>query len=118
MGYFYLRVRHILANFREALNPQQKSSSEKNSNEVDFFILLKLPLILHELPTQEPGPVVVPPFEATRLNDDIWAAVHREMVGVAEVLNSMNENKGDNEEPSSSTARNGSVPRRPYGVGH
>jgi len=68
--------------------------------------------------SQEPGPVVVPPFEATRLNDDIWAAVHREMVEVAEVLKSTNKNKGDNEEPSSSTARNGSVPRRPYGVGH
>ena len=51
--------------------------------------------------------MVVPPFEATGLNDDIWAEVHREMVEVAEVLHSMgdknkdnsmdkNKNKGDN----------------------
>lgn len=68
-----------------------------------------------ELLSQEPGPVVVHPFEAMGLNDDIWAAVHKEMVEVAEVLNNMN--KDDNEQPSSSTARNSSVPRRHYGAG-
>ena len=74
--------------------------------------------------------MVVPPFEATGLNDDIWTAVYREMVEVAEVLNSMgkdkgdnsigkNKNKGDNvEQPSSSTARNGSQePRRQCSAG-
>ena len=41
--------------------------------------------------------MVVPPFEATGLNDDIWAEVHRDMVEVAEVLNSMGgKNKCDN----------------------
>ena len=68
--------------------------------------------------------MVVPPFEATGLNDDIWAAVHREMVEVAEVMNSMGKNKGDNsmdknknkddsvEQPSSSTARKSSQDQR------
>ena len=63
---------------------------------------------------QGPGPVVFPPFEATGLNDDIWATLHKDMTEVAEVLNSMN--KGD-EYSSSSTARNNSTARRQSGGG-
>ena len=59
---------------------------------------------------QEPRLVVVPQFEASGLNDDIWADVHKGMVEVAELLNGMmDKNKGD-EQPSSPTAvRNNSA---------
>ena len=61
--------------------------------------------------TQEPGPVVVPPFEATGLNNDIWADVHKAMAEVAVVLNSTNRNQSE-KQASSSTAK------RQTGVGH
>jgi len=57
-----------------------------------------------QLLSQEPGPVVFLPFEATGLNDEIWADVHKEMAEVAVVLNSMNRNKSE-EQASSSTAK-------------
>ena len=67
---------------------------------------------------QEPRLVVVPQFEASGLNDDIWADVHKGMVEVAELLNGMmDKNKGD-EQPASPTAvRNNSVARRQSGAG-
>ena len=62
--------------------------------------------------------MVVPQFEASGLNDDIWADVHKGMVEVAELLNGMmDKNKGD-EQPASPTAvRNTSVARRQSGAG-
>merc|ERR1712212_1292022 len=72
-----------------------------------------------QLLSQEPGPVVVPPVEPTGLNDDIWADVHKGMVEVAEVLNSMMGKNRGNEQPSSSSSsvRNSSVARRQPGAG-
>ena len=65
----------------------------------------KIDLAFFSMPTaQVPEPVVVPPFEATGLNDDIWADVHKEMAEVAEVLNSVNNSKSE-EQASSSTAK-------------
>jgi len=63
--------------------------------------------------SQEPGPVNVPPFEATGLNDDIWADVHKGMVEIADVLNSTTKSW----QLSSSSKRDSSVARRNTGAG-
>ena len=64
------------------------------------------------MPTaQVPEPVVVPPFEATGLNDDIWADVHKEMAEVAEVLNSVNNSKSEEQASSSNVKRQTGVGR-------
>ena len=64
------------------------------------------------MPTaQVPEPVVVPPFERTGLNDDIWADVHKAMAEVAEVLNSVNKNKSEEQASSSNVKRQTGVGR-------
>ena len=68
---------------------------------------LTLPFCAH----REPETVVVPPFEATGLNDDIWADVHNEMAEVAEMLNSVKKNKSEEQESSSTAKRHTSAGR-------
>jgi len=63
--------------------------------------------------SQEPGSVFVPPFEATGLNDDIWADVHEGLVEIADVLNSTTKSW----QLSNSSKRDISVARRNTGAG-
>ena len=62
---------------------------------------------------KEPGSVLVPPFEATGLNDDIWANVHEGLVEIADVLNSTTKSW----QLSNSSKRDISVARRNTGAG-
>ena len=55
----------------------------------------------------------VPPFEATGLNDDIWADVHEGLVEIADVLNSTTKSW----QLSNSSKRDIGVARRNTGAG-
>jgi len=85
-----------------------KGISQQTSSNTEIWEGLLNPA---HLLSQVPEPVVVPPFEATGLNDDIWADVHKEMAEVAEVLNSVNNSKSEEQASSSNVKRQTGVGR-------
>jgi len=85
-----------------------KSISQQTSVNTEIWEGILSPAHLLSL---EPEPVVVPPFERTGLNDDIWADVHKAMAEVAEVLNSVNKNKSEEQASSSNVKRQTGVGR-------